>query len=48
MMTRDELLQDLRYKSGNHIERFAIELFFRIVRNEGYFISKEEIGQLKS
>ena len=48
MLTREELLQDLRYKSANHIERFAIELLFRLVRNEGSIVTKEELQQLKS
>ena len=47
VMTREELVQDLRYKSGNHIERFTIELLFRIVRNEDQTMSKEEIDMLK-
>ena len=47
VMTREELMQDLRYKSGNHIERFTIELLFRIVRNENHVMSKEEVNLLK-
>ena len=45
-MGREELVQDLRYKSGNHIERFTIELLFRIIRNEDHIMSKEELTQL--
>ena len=47
VMSREELLTDLRYKSGNHIERFTIELLFRIVRNESHVMSKEEVNVLK-
>ena len=47
VMSREELLTDLRYKSGNHIERFTIELLFRIVRNESHVMSKEEVNILK-
>ena len=47
VMTRHDLETDVRYKQGTSVERFVLELLFRVMRNEDRVICKAEIDLIK-
>ena len=48
VMTRESMEQEIKYKTGNAIEKFIFELFFRMMRNEDRVICKAEIDLIKN
>ena len=46
-MTREGMEAEIRYKAGTAVDRFILELFFRLMRNEDRIISKAEIDLVK-
>ena len=45
--TRSDMEADTRYQNGSAVERFLLEFFFRMLRNDERVITSAEIGQMK-
>ena len=46
-ITREDMEAEIKYKAGKPIERFLLEIFFRIMRSEDRVLSKAEVDLIK-
>ena len=47
-LTREQMEEEIKYKTATPIERFMYELFFRMMRNEDRVVCKAEVDLIKT